>query len=68
MINTFKKEEFLARSRVQSASMGTLQDSNPGRTKKREKSLKSVVEKFGSIPLKDFFHMAIDFYNDEPDE
>ena len=43
----------------------------PCRTKKREKknkSLKSVVEKFGSIPLKDFFHMAIDFYNDELDK
>ena len=71
VINTFKKEESLARSRVQSAAIGTLQDSHPGRTKKpekRKKSLKSVVEKFGSIPLNDFFHMAIEFYNDELDK
>ena len=68
VINTFKKEESLARSRMQSAAMDTLQDSNPGRTKKREKrkaSLKAVVGKFGSIPLKEWFNMAIAFYNDE---
>ena len=68
VLSILKKEEALARCKIQSVTMGTWTDTHAGRTAKRVKkraSLKAVVEKFGTISTKEWMDMVISYYNDE---
>ena len=68
VLSNLKKEEALARCKIQSVTMGTWTETHAVRTAKRVKkraSLKAVVEKFGFISTKEWMDMVISYYNDE---
>ena len=68
VLESLRKEEGLARSKIYAVAMGKWTDTNAGRTaklNKRKESLRSVVEKFGTTSIKEWMAMVIGFYNDE---
>lgn len=66
LIAMLKKEENVARAKVASTRAGKYKDSNPGRSKRREKAenLKKLVLKYDTMPIVEFIDAALAFYNE----
>ena len=67
VLHTIKKEEELARYKVNMAAMGVNMDSNRGRTDRLERKkerLREVLGNYGRIPLNEYLNMTARFFND----
>ena len=67
ILNMFKREESLARTKINSTALGTAAIDHPARRKKvqeKREKLRRVLEQFDKVSVEDFMNMVVAHYND----
>ena len=67
VLHSIKKEEELARFKVNMSAMGVNMDSHRGRTERleqRKERLRGILNNYGRIPLNNYLDMTASFFND----
>ena len=67
ILNMFKREESLARTKIYTTALGTAATDHPARRKKvqeKREKLRRVLEQFDKVSVEDFMNMVIAHYND----